>query len=143
MNIKPLPIILLLFILGLMISGCNSEPTAAPYTPKALPPTLAPTATEVIPGDPVAGKAVFDRECADCHSTDTQVTIEGPTLYQAGNRLTQEYVRESIVDPNKPVEYESEADRPPLNAPTMPEDIADHLTASELENVIAYVMSLK
>lgn len=143
MNIKRLPIILLLFILGLMISGCNSEPTAAPYTPKALPPTLAPTATEVIPGDPVAGKAVFDSECADCHSADTQVTIEGPTLYQAGNRFTQEYVRESIVDPSKPQEYESEAEKPPINAPTMPEDIADNLTPSELENVIAYVMSLK
>jgi len=140
MNNKRLQIILTLFIFGFLISACKSEPTAAPYTPGAPPPTIAPTPTEVIPGDPVAGKVVFDRECAECHSTDTQVTIVGPTLYEAGKKFDQEYVRDSIV---KPKEYESEAERPPLNAPTMPEDIAEHLTDNELENVIAYVLSLK
>ena len=31
-------------------------------------------------GDPALGKAVFQKECAACHSLDPTVTLSGPTL---------------------------------------------------------------
>ncbi|MEW6717349.1 MAG: cytochrome c [Chloroflexota bacterium] len=143
MNIKRLYMFALLLIAFFLLSACGGEPTAAPYTPAAPPPTIAPKPTVVIPGDAVAGKVVYDRECIQCHSPDSQVQIVGPSLYQAGLRFTLEYVKESIVHPDKPKEYESEAERPPLNAPKMPVDVIDKLTEKELEDVIAYVLSLK
>lgn len=131
-------------IFVLFLVACSSaEPTAAPYTPPPPEPTATPKPTEPVPGDPVAGKIVYERECLPCHATNSQEQVVGPTLFKSGERFSLEYVRESIVHPDAPKTYESEAERPPLNAPKMPVEITNNLTDEELINVIAYVMSLK
>ncbi len=141
---KKLWIFILCSIFVLVLGACSSaEPTAAPYTPPPPEPTATPKPTEPVPGDPVAGKAVYERECISCHATDSQEQVVGPTLFRSGERFSLEYVRESVVHPDTPKTYESEADKPPMNAPKMPVNITDNLTDAELIDVIAYVMSLK
>lgn len=37
-------------------------------------------------GDPAAGKALFDKTCANCHSIDAGVNKVGPTLFDVVDR---------------------------------------------------------
>lgn len=56
----------------------------------------APTA-----GDPKAGELVYSRNgCANCHRIGEVGSIYGPELTRIGAGRSQEYLRESIVDPS-------------------------------------------
>lgn len=63
---------------------------------------------EVAPGDPVAGKQVYDKHgCANCHSVNSQGAAIGPDLTDVGRRRNLKYLEESIVKPDAdiPVPY--------------------------------------
>jgi mono/diheme cytochrome c family protein len=72
----------ILFSVALMLtlSFTSSSQNAAPATPAATPATTtpAPAATATAGGDAVAGKALFNANCAACHALDKKMT--GPAL---------------------------------------------------------------
>jgi putative heme-binding domain-containing protein len=56
---------------------------------------------EKAPGDPVAGKIVYDTKggCATCHTVNQQGGVIGPDLTRVGRRRSLKYLEESIVSP--------------------------------------------
>jgi mono/diheme cytochrome c family protein len=107
-------------------------------------------------GNPDNGKVVFSTPhdtangtwaCAQCHSvTADQARIIGPGLYNlaavAGTYVkgenAVEYIHESIVNPNA---FITPGD-PPFPPGLMPQNWGDVLTPQELNDVIAYVLTL-
>jgi hypothetical protein len=66
--------------------------------------------------------------------------IEGPSLAGAGERLKYEYVKESILFPTDHIVHvEGMVES---GETTMPVDFQEYLTVQELEDVIAFVLSL-
>lgn len=136
-----------LLLLALMLGACGGSetatdavPTPPPYTPD---PELAAAAESVSDdqdtwtpdlGDPEDGEEVFDEHCRECHSTDSPEIVVGPTLFEAGDRLLPKYVKVSVENPH---------DYQPLAEDEMPGDLPDRLTAQQINDVTAYVVSLR
>lgn len=146
-------------------------PTATPVPPTETPvPTEAPTtaATEetasggdlaaaVAAADPANGQVVFTTPhetangtwaCAQCHSiTPDEMRIIGPGLYKlserAGSRVPGEdaltYIHESIVNPDAFIVPDEAQPYPPG---LMPHNWEEVLTPQELNDLIAYLMTL-
>jgi len=93
-------------------------------------------------GDPEAGKALYISQCGSCH-TLTKAGVSGnvgpsldvlPAAAKRANRGTlEEFVRESIVDPNAYVEPGFQPDVMPLFAQGL-------LTDQEVEHVVAFLI---
>lgn len=147
-------------------------PTATPVPPTAtpIPPTEtpAPTATTVPTGehahaaDPLAsanaaqGQVLFNEPhetangvwaCSQCHSvTADEMRLIGPGLYNIGVRAetriagqtAYDYLHNSIIHPN---DFIAPGD-PPYPAGLMPQNFVDMLTEQEINDIIAYLMTL-
>lgn len=104
-------------------------------------------------GSPEAGEALFNEMlidtnpgCATCHSLEPDVVLVGPSMAafaheaeKEGEELgmtAEEFVRESILDPNAivPEGY-------PEN--TMPSNWGEILTEEQVDDLVAYLMSLE
>jgi mono/diheme cytochrome c family protein len=136
--------------------------TTVPATATTVPATVAPTAaaTEAVAaagaGNPDNGKVVFNTPhdtangtwaCAQCHSvTSDEARIIGPGLWnvsvRGATRVPGEdavaYIHESIVNPNA---FIAPGD-PPFPPGLMPQNWGDVLTPQELNDVIAYLLTL-
>ena len=142
-KMKKLSVILIVslvfFVTACGSAGTSAEPTARPYTPD---PSLG-TGSEA---EPVAGNAengmvVFEQYCSECHDIAEGQNIEGPSLFEAGIRLDYDYVKESILYPTEHLAYvEGKFE---VDDTTMPTDFQEWMSAQQLEDVIAYVMSLE
>ncbi|GAB4534803.1 MAG: hypothetical protein Fur0018_24800 [Anaerolineales bacterium] len=101
--------------------------------------------------DPAAGKAVFEQSviganpgCATCHSRDAGVTLVGPSLAgiaaTAASRVdgmsAEDYIRQSILEPEA---YVVDG----FVAGTMVPGWDKALSAADLDNLVAYLMTLK
>jgi cytochrome c2 len=98
--------VLILLACGLVLAGCSGAKTVSP-TPQTVQGAV-PT-TPKVPGDPAAGKTVFESQgCGSCHTyapAGTKGTV-GPDLdnlaadaQKAGQPLA-EYTSTSITDPD-------------------------------------------
>jgi nitric oxide reductase subunit C len=102
-------------------------------------------------GDPAAGKALFQQTtireapaCSTCHSTEPDKVIVGPSLAgiasRAGDRKpdvsAEAYLRESILEPNAYVVNG-------FSKGVMYQSFKDVLTEEEINNLIAYLLTLK
>jgi mono/diheme cytochrome c family protein len=126
-------LLLALFLLGACTPSPQNtvDPTALPYTPSPLTTGILESGN----GDPVQGSVVFDQHCAGCHSVEESVVLFGPSLNRAGLRFEFTYVKDSIENPHEVMETDTDA--------YMPKEIAEQLSLEELDDVIAYVLSLK
>ncbi len=117
-------------VLSGLLVACGGEATAVPPTP-----TLSPAA--------VAGKQVFTRVCGSCHSTTPDTTIVGPSLAGIATRAearvpgqdARTYIMTSIM---RPQAYLVEGFEP-----LMPEDFGKSLTGEEIDNLVAYLLTLQ
>lgn len=128
-------------------SSAPATATSAPATATSVPPTAAPdTPAPSAGGDPVAGAALFTSSlpiaCSVCHAVDESVGIgpgQGGIASKAGNRVSgvsaEDYLRESIVDPIAFVV--------PDFAPTMPPNFAETLTPQQVDDLVAYLLTLE
>jgi cytochrome c oxidase cbb3-type subunit 3 len=69
---------------------------------------IGPASTNPVPGDPVAGKAVYwgsKAECSNCHAIRGQGGRTGPDLSNVGGSRPLAVIRESIVEPAKDLYY--------------------------------------
>ncbi|MEP7365998.1 MAG: c-type cytochrome [Acidobacteriota bacterium] len=66
---------------------------------------FAPAAIEQLPGDPNAGKAVFESKgrCAQCHAVGPHGASIGPDLTSIGNRFSANYLKQSLLKPDADV----------------------------------------
>lgn len=113
-----------------MLVACGGTAVSAEPTP-----TLSP---EVI-----AGRSVFTRECASCHSTAPDTIIVGPSLAGIATHATARvpgqdaptYLLTSIVSPTDFTVpgYEN----------LMPENFAKTLTGEEIDALVAYMLTLE
>ena len=82
--------------------------------------------------------------CSNCHSVDSDAVLVGPSMLGISERAAdrvdgedaQTYIHNSIVAPN---DYLVEG----FNAGLMPQIYGDVLSEQDLEDVIAYLMSLQ
>jgi nitric oxide reductase subunit C len=111
--------------------------------------------------DPIAqGQALFHASppaCFTCHSTSPGVVLAGPPVagmatraeevvasdkYTGAATTAEEYVRESIVEPHAHI-----TEGPDFFATNgrsiMPDDYDDKLTSEQIEQLVAYLMSLR
>lgn len=136
-------IIMVALALALPLAGCGSQtaaegvPTPPPYTPLPGSALASSVTVEPVTGDAQAGAAVFEEHCSECHSTEEAVTVVGPSLYRAGDRLRFSYVKTSIENPHDYGVWTEED-----FGAEMPTDLTQRLSEEELDNVIAYVISL-
>jgi mono/diheme cytochrome c family protein len=99
-------------------------------------------------GDPVAGEKVYNEvaapACITCHSLEPGVDLVGPSSAnigaEAGSRVSgqsaEDYLRESIVDPNA---YVVEGYAQGL----MPGTYRSQLTDQQVSDLVAYLLTLK
>jgi mono/diheme cytochrome c family protein len=85
-------------------------------------------------GDAEAGLLLFNEYCLDCHSATLPRAFVGPTLYQAGQRLTADYIRASVISPHEVVSSEY------AGATPMPTDLAEQLSEQDLANIVVYLL---
>jgi mono/diheme cytochrome c family protein len=118
----------------------SEEPEAAEAVQeKPKPGTTSGTTTQQQPpaptGDAAAGKTLFEAQgCGGCHAfsaAGTSATV-GPNLDQALNGKDPEFVRESIVDPNKEL-----AKGYPPNV--MPANFGQSLSEQEVGDLVAFL----
>ena len=116
----------------------SEEPEAAEAV-KEKPSTGPGTTTQAQPpaskGDPAAGKGLFEAQgCGGCHAfsaAGTSATI-GPNLDQVLKGKDAEFVRESVVDPNKEI-----AKGYPPNV--MPQDFEQKLSSKDIDDLVAFL----
>lgn len=96
-------------------------------------------------GDPAvdAGKALFAQTvigtqagCITCHSLNAGETIVGPSMAGIGSRGDAAYIRESILDPNVVLVEGYPAD-------TMPNVWGTELSGEQVDQLVAYLLTLK
>ncbi len=94
--------------------------------------------------DPVAaGEKLFSETvigtqagCVTCHSLTEGEVIVGPSIAGVGSRLSADEMRESILDPNAVLVEGFPAD-------TMPPVWEDELTDEQVDQLVAYMLTLK
>ena len=111
----------------------------------------APGADDPLPqGDPAQGELLFsgqgdgEFQCSACHSLQPGKTLVGPSLADIGataeTRIegysAEEYLRESIVQPNAYIVTGFQPD-------IMPENLGKRMSAQQQADLIAYLMTLK
>ncbi len=110
-------------------------PAETPETPVGGP---APSAAEAPPAAPVQEPeaALTKHACTACHAVLESQSPIGPPLTDVGARLTPEEIRQSIVDPNAVI---AQGFAPNM----MPLDLADRMTARELELIVDFLSRQK
>lgn len=136
----PFLLTFLLTIIAFASMGCNTFAEPTPY------PTAA-------PGDPARGEALFAQPvigrnnavgCITCHSLQAETVLVGPSIAGIGSRAgnsvpgqsAEEYLRLAIVDPNAYMV-------PGYQSGSMYLDYGDELSPQEIEDLIAYMLTLE
>jgi len=122
--------------------------------PTSTPMPEGSSAEDALPGDPARGQILFTTPhtttsgvwaCSQCHATDA-TRLVGPGLGglkdRAGSSVvgqsTVEYVHTSIVDPQAHIVQGD----PAYPENMMPQDFSQILSEQEIDDLVAYVLSL-
>ena len=151
---RKLLFLLLVLSVGVFVSACGSGTGATPVASATEAPTASatPAAANAAP-DPAAGEALFAQQtigdnpgCVTCHSLKPGETLVGPSLAGIGpdaagdaeeaGLSTEEMLKQMIVDPNAELAGDFAAD-------IMPQDWGTKLSDAQLNDLIAYLMTLK
>jgi mono/diheme cytochrome c family protein len=132
-------------LVGLLLAGCRPSFIQMTQTAVAAdPPTPAFTPDPALV--PERGRMVFSGvgQCATCHSIDGSERATGPSLKGIAAQIAErhpdrdvaEFLHQSIVEPDAVI---PEGWSPDL----MPENYEDILTAQQIDDVIAYMLTLE
>lgn len=108
-------------------------------------------------GDPEAGQKVYLNQggCGACHTIEgvsgasgqvgpdhTQVATKAENLAEElGLSGPEEYIRQSIVDPNAHISEDCPTG--PCTPGTMPQNLADQLSEKQINDLVAFLMQQK
>jgi cytochrome c2 len=133
----------LLFVAVVLLAACGGQ--------------AAPAASG---GDAAAGQKLFQQPtlgkdkipgCVTCHSLEPGKKLVGPSLagiatdaantvkeadYKGQAKTGQEWLRESITNPNADIAEDFQSN-------LMPQNMKDELSSQEIDNLVAYLMTLK
>lgn len=130
--------LMVLLVLSLVACGGESAPAGGDAEPAG-------------PGDAAAGKAIFNQSligtqagCMTCHSLEPGVAMVGPSLgtigTDAGSRVSgvsaEDFLRKAITEPDADI---AEG----FAAGIMPAALANELSAQEVNDLIAFLLTLK
>jgi hypothetical protein len=130
----------------------TAEAATATITASPIPTQIAASA-QTVSGDPGNGQLLYNLlrtevgfACATCHYPDQETRLIGPGLLGISERAATrvegqsalEYIHTSIVNPNA---YIVEAD-PPYPPGLMPQIYEELWTEDELNDIIAYLLTL-
>ena len=138
----------------------TEPPTATPTLPPTPTPTAAPTETLEAPpalGDPARGEQLFTAgkdaapACTTCHFVDQDMVLIGPSMVGIASRAAErvpglsaeEYLRQSILEPNAYLVPNTEANVFAAgNTSLMFQNYADFLTEQDVNDLVAYMLTL-
>jgi mono/diheme cytochrome c family protein len=127
---------LLIVLFALLLAGCGGEKVVSPTGPvEGEVTTTGATTTTAEKGDPAAGKKVFvDSGCGGCHTFKAAASkgAIGPNLDDALKGKDADFIRESIVEPNKEI---ASGFQPNL----MPQDYGSQLTPKQIADLVAFL----
>jgi len=117
-------VLALLMISAMALSACGGDGDSA-ASPEA--------AGEALFAETIIGAQAG---CSTCHSLDAGTVIVGPSMAGIGSRSDAAAIRESILDPNAVLVDGFPAD-------TMPPVWGDELSGEQVDQLVAYLLSLK
>jgi mono/diheme cytochrome c family protein len=117
-------VLALLIISAMALSACGGDGDSA-ASPE--------TAGEALFAETIIG---VQAGCSTCHSLDAGTVIVGPSMASIGSRSDAAAIRESILDPNAVLVDGFPAD-------TMPRVWGDELSDEQVDQLVAYLLSLK
>ena len=151
---RKLLVLLAILTIAMMLAACGggSDDQPAPAAPSG---GAAPAG-----GDAAAGKALFapaiingNAGCSTCHSLEPGKVIVGPSMAGIGTRAAttvagqsaEQYIHTSIVKTNEHIAKGCNAADPTADCPAsvMPQDWEQKLQPAELNDVVAYLQTLK
>jgi mono/diheme cytochrome c family protein len=112
-----------------LLAGCGGEETVSPTGP------VEGTLPQQEAGNPTAGKTVYaDAGCAACHTfTPAGSTGKtGPNLDTSLQGKDEDYVRESIVDPDAEI-------APGFQPGIMPKNYGQQLNSKQIADLVAFL----
>jgi cytochrome c oxidase subunit 2 len=92
---------------------------------------------EQVPADPLVAQGqdlAQTQGCTACHTTNG-IDMTGPSWKGVADTQTDDYIRQSILDPNADIVEGFQAD-------LMPQDYAGKLSDEDLDALVAYIKSL-
>lgn len=126
-HMKQLSVFLIIALLFLVTACGSANNNAAEST--------------TLTGNPENGLVLFKQYCSECHDIAEGQVIEGPPLFEVGTRLDYDYVKESILYPTEHIAYYEGIYAE--DGTNMPTDFKNLLSDRQLDDVIAYLMSLE
>lgn len=128
----------------------GGEVTVSPTTPlpisqKAISEMEKAARGEAAPtGEPKSGADVFfgKMRCIACHKIGDQGGILGPPLDEIGAIQTEDYLRESILTPDAVIVKGYEGRKNPKKS-IMPQHFKENLSDKEVDDLVAYLLTLK
>jgi mono/diheme cytochrome c family protein len=134
----------LLIALVVVLTGCD-RPTLANLTETAVvanPPTVVGTPDPALA--PERGQSLFVSQCAACHAVDGSGRSAGPDIKGMAERVEAvfpgrdlvDYMHESIVDIHAYVPDGYHGD-------VMPANYAETLSEQQIDDLVAYMMSIQ
>lgn len=116
-------------------AGASPGPTAEAATPDTG------SDTQTAAGGQSGPELVITYGCIACHSFDAPLKLLGPSLYDAGKRLSLAELYESILDPDATV---TEGFQPGLMMATLQAvEFYDKVSAYDLKTMVEYLAGLK
>lgn len=104
--------------------------------------SAAATAAATVQPANLDGPALMNKYlCTTCHSIDSPASLVGPSLYDAGKRLSKGEIYEAIIDPDATV---AEGYAPGIMSATIgPLGFPDKVSAKDVKTIVDYLASLK
>jgi len=86
------------------------------------------------------GELVFSTNCASCHAINGEGGQIGPELTNVYAEKGEDYVRESILNPNAVIAIQCPAG--PCPSGVMPQNFGEQLSEDELNSVVSYLQAV-
>ena len=122
----------LIAALGAILAGCGGEETVSPTGP------VEGTLPKEEPANPAAGRSVFEEAgCGGCHTFEAAKAAgrTGPNLDVSIRDQNDDYVRESIVDPNAEIADGFQ--------PNVMPDYSEQLESKQVADLVAFLQQNK
>ncbi len=153
---RKMMILVAVLAIALLLAACGGA-SSAPTAP------AAPAAQQPAPasgGNAANGQALFSQpglagnaSCATCHSLEPGKVLVGPSLAGVATRAAtsvpgetaEQYLHQSIVDTNVFLAKGCNANDPQAQcaASIMPQDWAQKLSEQQIDDLVAYLLTLK